>query len=100
MYSSSTADHSCVFSFLLFPQRQPEPEWRDFFETSTAVQRKRAGQSKKEKEKEKEAGKEGRVVFAATLPPITYISNEQPTTAGEAGLRCLHSIRVVEKVRI
>ena len=40
------------------------------------------------------------MIFSTTLPPITYINDEQPTTAGEAGLRCLHSIKIMEKVNV
>ncbi|XP_070180839.1 uncharacterized protein [Littorina saxatilis] len=79
--------------------KKKAPEGRDLFETPAAQQRtqKKKGMGK---EKEKESGKEGKVVFTSNnLPPITYINTEQPTTAGEAGLRCLHSIRVVDKER-
>ncbi|XP_076456330.1 uncharacterized protein LOC143290640 [Babylonia areolata] len=76
------------------PKKKGESDWREFFETSTAIQRKRAEQAKKEKEA---GGKEGKVVFTTNLPPITYINSDQPTTTGEAGLRCLHTIRVAEK---
>lgn len=66
-------------------------DWKEFFETPTAMERRRMGMVKKDFE-------EGNMKKMSSLPPISYISSNLPTSPGEAGLRLLHTVRVAEKV--
>ncbi|KAK7506679.1 hypothetical protein BaRGS_00002154 [Batillaria attramentaria] len=75
-----------------------EPDWRDFLETAAAIERKRVEKVKKEAKEAKEArGRKGKRGSGDSLPPITYMNDAQPKQQGEAGMRCLHTIRVVDK---
>ncbi|XP_067686350.1 uncharacterized protein [Haliotis asinina] len=72
------------------PPPKKGKDWKEFFETPSAVERRRMGMVKKDFE-------EGNMKKMSSLPPISYISSDLPTSPGEAGLRLLHTVRVAEK---
>lgn len=84
-YKSKTDDLSSLNWFL-------GRDWQKFFDTPTALERKRMDMVRKD-------FTEGKVKQQVPAT-ITYISNDLPMLPGEAGLRCVKQVSVISIVRL
>ncbi|KAL5005819.1 hypothetical protein ScPMuIL_016977 [Solemya velum] len=70
---------------------QVPQNWRQFFNTPTAQERRRMELVKRE-------FSQGKMSRHSCIPPISYISDDVPLLPAEEGLRLLHTVRVGEKI--
>lgn len=73
-------------------QKTIAADWQKFFETPTALERKRLDRVRKEYSKGK--------LKPVEKPTIRYIADGLPTLPGEAGMRLLHTIKVGDKSQL